>query len=125
MRKKLVIQLCYLLIILITLFTIPFLNISPLNSKWQEVIPTNNGRQWFNKKSVKIISNNILSVNSKFKPTNNRYLTTYQMSINCNTREFMDTIVDKHRILSAKWSTSNGDMLLDQVINESCKILTN
>ena len=117
--------------ILLVTFT---LNISTLEglqhieSNWKEVNHSPEGRQWWDKNSLSINkSEGFLTVQSRFIPfkTGKEIVLNYQMDIDCKTKLFRDSYVNGKINTSDNWLETKGDILINEVIKETCSYITN
>tara|TARA_B100000475_G_C14775192_1_gene220930 strand:+ start:112 stop:501 length:390 start_codon:yes stop_codon:yes gene_type:complete len=88
------------------------------------------GKEWLDMGSIKEISDNEISVLTKFfknpkDPSDKGQLSLYDMRINCNDKTFKDTSLNGIPQLSSEWQTSNNDELIDVVIERSCSEILN
>ncbi len=95
--------------------------------EWTEIPKSEYGRQWVNKTSLNVLSNGNREILTKFSPANtkdnNQPLTIiYLMEIDCNNILFKDNEVNGSSNNEAKWISSNGDVLIKEVIDETCSI---
>jgi len=95
------------------------------NVDWVLLKENNDGKEWLDKGSIKLLSNGEISVLTKFfkNPTNandDGELSLYVMRINCDKKKFKDTSINGIPQFNSKWQTSNDDELIDVVIENSC-----
>ena len=95
------------------------------NVDWVLLKENSDGKEWIDMASIKSISDNEISVLTKFfkKPkesSDKGQLTLYLMSINCNDKTFKDASINWIPQFESKWETSNNDELIDVVIEKSC-----
>ena len=91
---------------------------------WKEVPSTEEGRQWWDQESLRKFEDGTLNVSTRFtkvaidpeKVKTNYYL----MQINCKEKQFRDLLINRVPILQSKWKVSEGDELIENVINEAC-----
>ena len=100
------------------------------NVDWVLLRENDDGKEWLDKGSIKQLSNNEISVLTKFfkNPTNSDddgELSLYVMRINCNEKKFKDTSINGIPQFNSKWQTSNNDELIDVVIENSCSEFIN
>ena len=98
------------------------------NVDWVLLKENDDGKEWLDKGSIKQLSNNEISVLTKFfkNPTNSDddgELSLYVMRINCDEKKFKDTSINGIPQFNSKWKTSNNDELIDVVIENSCSEL--
>ena len=92
---------------------------------WLLLKENEDGKEWIDLGSIKKINNNEISVLSKYfqNPSKEKVkgeTNLYVMKINCDNREYKDISVNGIPSFKAKWETSNGDELIDVVIDKSC-----
>ena len=95
------------------------------NVDWLLLKENNDGKEWIDMGSIKSISDNEISVLTKFfknpkESSDKGQLSIYVMKINCNEKKFKDTSINGIPQLGSKWQTSNNDELIDVVIEKSC-----
>ena len=100
------------------------------NVDWVLLKENDDGKEWLDKGSIKMLPNGEISVLTKFfkKPTNSNNdekLILYVMRINCDEKKFKDTSINGIPQFNSKWQTSNNDELIDVVIENSCSELIN
>ena len=96
-----------------------------ISHDWQEVNPTKHGRQWWDKENIINKTNNKIRISSKFKPffdTNTDYY-LYVMDIDCNQKLYKDISINGNKVDNKEWQGSHGDILIGQVIDQSCALL--
>ena len=117
------------------LVLILILNISDLaygigNVDWVLLKENNDGKEWIDMGSFKVIQAKEISVLTKFykKPFNlndKGKLSLYLMRINCGDKKFKDISINGIPQFNSKWKTSNNDELIDVVIEKSCSDFIN
>ena len=117
------------------LVLILILNISDLaygigNVDWVLLKENNDGKEWIDMGSFKVIQAKEISVLTKFykKPFNlndKGKLSLYLMRINCGDKKFKDISINGIPQFNSKWKTSNNDELIDVVIEKSCSNFIN
>jgi len=100
------------------------------NVDWLLLKENNNGKEWLDMGSIKLVRNNEITVLTKFlenpKDSNDKgQLSLYVMRINCTDKKFKDTSINGIPQYNSKWQTSNNDELIDVVIEKSCSVITN
>ena len=95
------------------------------NVDWVLLKENNDGKEWLDKGSIKVLPNGEISVLTKFfkKPSNTNNdgeLSLYVMRIDCDEKKFKDTSINGIPQFNSKWQTSNNDELIDVVIENSC-----
>ena len=95
------------------------------NVDWILLKENNDGKEWLDKGSVKLLSNGEISVLTKFfkNPTSSNEegkLSLYVMRINCEDKKFKDTSINGIPQFNSKWQYPNNDELIDVVIEKSC-----
>ena len=95
------------------------------NVDWVLLKENNDGKEWIDMGSIKSISENEISVLTKFfknpKDSNDKeQLSLYVMRINCIDKKFKDTSINGIPQFNSKWQTSNNDELIDVVIKKGC-----
>ena len=100
------------------------------NVDWILLKENDDGKEWLDKGSIKLLTNGEISVLTKFfkNPTNSDddgELSLYVMRINCEEKKFKDTSINGIPQFNSKWQTSNNDELIDVVIENSCSDLIN
>ena len=119
------------LIIVPILFLNILINLGPVNHAfalertWQEIKTTEDGKQFWDKNSIIKNKDGTIEVLSKFQPTQykNRNIKTeytYLMKIDCETKLFQDIMINNITQSEYTWKESNGDLLIDKVIQKSC-----
>ena len=99
------------------------------NVDWVLLKENDDGKEWLDKGSIKLLPNGEISVLTKFfkNPTNsdNGELSLYVMRINCEDKKFKDTSINGIPQFNSKWQTSNNDELIDVVIENICSEFIN
>ncbi len=99
------------------------------NVDWVLLKENDDGKEWLDKGSIKLLPNGEISVLTKFfkNPTNSDdgELSLYVMRINCNEKKFKDTSINGIPQFNSKWQTPNNDELIDVVIENSCSEFIN
>ena len=100
------------------------------NVEWVLLKENNEGKEWIDLGSLKLIKNKEISVLTKFfknpKDSNDKGQSSlYVMRINCNDRIFKDTSINGIPQFNSKWQTSKNDELIDVVIERSCSEVVN
>ena len=100
------------------------------NVDWLLLKENGDGKEWLDMGSIQEISDNELSVLTKFfknpKDSSNKgQLSLYVMRINCNNKTFKDISINGIPQLNPKWQTSNNDELIDVAIERSCAEIIN
>ena len=100
------------------------------NVDWVLQKENNDGKEWLDKGSIKLLPNSEITVLTKFfkNPTNSDddgELSLYVMRINCYEKKFKDTSINGIPQFNSKWQTSNNDELIDVVIENSCSEFIN
>ena len=95
------------------------------NVDWVLLKENSDGKEWIDMASIKSISDNEISVLTKFfknpKESGDKgQLSLYLMRINCNDKTFKDTSINGIPQFGSKWQTSNNDELIDVVIEKGC-----
>ena len=95
------------------------------NVDWVLLKENNDGKEWLDLGSIKIIRDNEISVLTKFlknpkDDSDKEQLSLYVMKIDCNNKKFKDTSINGIPQFNSKWQTSNNDELIDVVIEKSC-----
>ena len=95
------------------------------NVDWVLLKENNDGKEWIDMGSIKSISDNEISVLTKFfknpkESSDKGQLSLYLMRINCNNKTFKDTSINGIPQFGSRWQTSNNDELIDVVIEQSC-----
>ena len=116
-------------------FLLFILNFAPYsfaigNVDWVLLKENDDGKEWLDKGSIKLLPNGEISVLTKFfkNPTNandDGELSLYVMRINCDENKFKDTSINGIPQFNSKWKTSNNDELIDVVIENSCSKIIN
>ncbi len=93
--------------------------------EWREVPATDAGQQWWDLGSLHYDKDGNLSVLSRFTPAASEDEkpskgSLYVMHIDCDQKLFRDTSVNGLPRFRAKWNLSNGDGLIDALIDEVC-----
>ena len=117
------------MLLLLTLF-IPyaFLEVEIASAgpvEWKEVPATEAGQQWWDIGSLHYDKDGNLSVLSRFTPAlregeNQQNGSLYLMHVDCDQKLFRDTSVNGFHRFRAEWKPSDGDELIDAVIDEVC-----
>ena len=100
------------------------------NVDWLLLKENNDGKEWLDMGSIKVLRNDEISVLTKFfkKPINSKdegKLSLYVMRINCNNKKYKDTSINGIPNLNSTWQSSNNDELIDIVIEKSCSEIIN
>ena len=100
------------------------------NVDWVLLKENNDGKEWIDMGSFKVIQAKEISVLTKFykKPFNlndKGKLSLYLMRINCGDKTFKDISINGIPQFKSKWKTSNNDELIDVVIEKSCSDFIN
>ena len=100
------------------------------NVDWVLLKENDDGKEWFDKGSIKPLPNGEISVLTKFfkNPINSDddgELSLYVMRINCNKKEFKDTSINGIPQFNSQWQTSDNDDLIDVVIENTCSEFIN
>ena len=100
------------------------------NVDWLLLKENNNGKEWLDMGSIKLVRNNEITVLTKFlenpKDSNDKgQLSLYVMRINCTDKKFKDTSINGIPQFNSQWQTSNNDELIDIVIEKSCSQFIN
>ena len=100
------------------------------NVDWVLLKENNDGKEWIDLGSIKLIQKNEISVLTKFfknpKDLKDKGQSSlYVMSIKCNEKKFKDTSINGIPQFNSKWQTSNNDELIDVVIEKSCSEVIN
>ncbi len=114
------------LVILITLTNISiasFVQAGPVN--WEEVEPSEAGRQWVDLGSIKINKDGNFNVLSRFEVSSKtdqqpKKSSLFVMQINCSKNIFRDTYVNGIPKFSSEWHSGDGDSLIINVLNKVC-----
>ncbi|WP_063404104.1 hypothetical protein [Prochlorococcus marinus] len=117
------------MLLLLTLF-IPygFLEVEIASAgpvEWREVPATEAGQQWWDIGSLHYDKDGNLSVLSRFTPAlregeKQQNGSLYLMHVDCDQKLFRDTSVNGLHRFRAEWKPSDGDELIDAVIDEVC-----
>ena len=100
------------------------------NVDWVLLKENNDGKEWIDMGSFKVIQAKEISVLTKFykKPSNlndKAKSSLYLMRINCGDKKFKDISINGIPQFKSKWKTSNNDELIDVVIEKSCSNFIN
>ncbi len=100
------------------------------NVDWVLLKENDNGKEWLDKGSIKLLQNGEISVLTKFfknptKTDDDGELSLYVMRINCDEKKFKDISINGIPQFNSKWQTSNNDELIDVVIENSCSEFIN
>ena len=125
MIKILLNQFSLLLIIFITIFNFSDYSNAIGNVDWVLLKENNDGKEWLDKGSIKLLKNGEISVLTKFlkNPTDSKddgELFLYVMRINCDNKKFKDTSINGIPQFNSKWQSSNKDELIEVVIENCC-----
>jgi hypothetical protein len=96
---------------------------------WHEVPATAEGRQWWDRGSLRPSRDGNLSVLSRFQPASEtdadsdrpRLGDLYVMEVDCGQRLYRDTSVNGIPRFGASWAPAGDDELVMAVIRESCE----
>ena len=93
--------------------------------EWKEVPATEAGQQWWDIGSLHYDKDGNLSVLSRFTPAlregeKQQNGSLYLMHVDCDQKLFRDTSVNGVQRFRAEWKPSDGDELIDAVIDEVC-----
>ena len=121
------------IILIITLISLNLINpglktFAIGNVDWFLLKENNDGKEWIDLGSIKILENNELSVLTKYFENPSKTKTKgetnlYLMRINCTRREYKDISINGIPSFKPKWKSSNNDELIDIVLNKSCSEL--
>ena len=95
------------------------------NVDWILLKENNEGKEWLDMGSIKIINDKEISVLTRFykspkESNNNGETILYVMKINCNEKTFKDTSRNGIPQFNSKWHDSDNDEFIDVVIEKSC-----
>ena len=94
-------------------------------ASWAEVLESSEGRQWWDKESLRRNTSGHLTIKTKYKPftvndaEENRTI-SYTMEIDCPRSLYRDKVVNGITQLKPKWSSAKNDLLITSVINDVC-----
>tara|TARA_B100000700_G_C14660707_1_gene676253 strand:+ start:243 stop:644 length:402 start_codon:yes stop_codon:yes gene_type:complete len=97
---------------------------------WQEITSTKDGKQLWDKQSIKIDKGGILNIKSEFIPksplqsTDNLSI-VYDMRIDCKNRLFQDTSVNGQIGNNPIWLPDGGDIFIKATIDKVCSSISN
>mgnify|MGYP004405704383 CR=1 FL=1 len=98
-----------------------------LEPNWEEVETTKYGKQFLDKSSLFNNSDGTIEISSKYqtfegknKKIKNEYI--YLMKIDCDNKLFKDIKINNEMQKNNHWQKSNGDLLIDKLIQKSCSI---
>ncbi len=122
------VSICFVFII--SIFNISGSAYSVGDVDWLLLKENNDGKEWLDMGSIKLIRDNEITVLTKFlkNPKDSKdkgQLSLYVMKINCNDNKFKDTSINGIPQFNSKWQTSNNDELIDIVIEKSCSAIIN
>ena len=100
------------------------------NVDWVLLKENNDGKEWLDIGSIKLIRDKEVSVLTKFfknpiDSSDKGQLSLYVMRINCKDKTFKDTSKNGIPQFNSKWQSSNNDELIDVVIERSCSEIIN
>ncbi len=120
---------------IVIIFFIFILNYSNLvfsfgNVDWVLLKENNDGKEWIDMGSIKLIQDKEISVLTKFfknpkDSVDKGKLSLYVMRINCSDNKFKDTSINGIPQFNSQWKSSNNDELIDVVIEKSCSAIIN
>tara|TARA_Y100000746_G_C15177231_1_gene315750 strand:+ start:88 stop:507 length:420 start_codon:yes stop_codon:yes gene_type:complete len=117
-----------LIFLIILVLTAPIKKSYAFSYEWVEVPVSKNGKQFWDKKSIKRNKDGSLRVISKFIPKTKSEITDnilYTMDINCLEKLFKDVAVktdQSNEFVQSNlgWEKPNGDQLISGVIGQVC-----
>tara|TARA_B100000965_G_C19077694_1_gene534889 strand:- start:79 stop:399 length:321 start_codon:yes stop_codon:yes gene_type:complete len=100
------------------------------NVDWVLLKENNDGKEWIDMGSIKLIQDKEISVLTKFfknpkDSVDKGKLSLYVMRINCSDNKFKDTSINGIPQFNSQWKSSNNDELIDVVIEKSCSAIIN
>ena len=90
--------------------------------EWIPVSPTLEGKQWWDKGSIRKTSKGTLTVLSRFVPNNkeNSSSKLFVMDIDCELRLFRDKQINGIPRFRSEWQSPDSDELINNVIRDVC-----
>lgn len=93
--------------------------------EWKEVPATEAGQQWWDIGSLHYDKDDNLSVLSRFTPAisegeKQQNGSLYLMHVDCDQKLYRDTSINGLHRFRAEWKPSDGDALIEAVIDEVC-----
>ena len=121
---------CISFALLILILDFPGLAYGIGNVDWVLLKENNEGKEWIDIGSIKLLKNNEINVLTRFfkNPTDSKKegeLSLYVMRIDCNKKIFKDTSINGIPQFNSKWQSTNNDELIDIVIEKSCSQFIN
>ena len=119
----------FILILLISvILSAPIKNSYAFSYEWVEVPESKNGKQFWDKKSIKRNKDGSVRVISRFIPKTKSEITDdiiYTMDINCFEKLFKDVAIKTDQTnefvqSNLGWEKPNGDQLISSVIGQVC-----
>ena len=125
-KKKISDYFLNLLAIVLIIFSINPNMVYGSNNNWVEVSRTITGKQYWDRDSLRNKEKGVIEISTKYlkkdtKKTGGIEEMIYTMRINCLTNKYKDISVNGNNNLSAKWEDTNGDKLINDVIQKSCE----
>jgi len=112
------------LILIITLL-MPTMKLEAKDIVWVELSDSIEGKQWWDKDSLRVISPEKLTVESGYLAgnfaNNKGEEIIYTMSIDCKGNMYRDISINGIVNALNKWQSPKGDILIKAVINQTCK----
>ncbi len=95
-----------------------------IENNWEEVKPSIEGRQWIDTTSIredrlkqKTLQTNYMDINSF---GNSKKIETFEMEVDCKGKTYRDITTNGIKNKNAQWQLSNGDTLIQNVIQRVC-----
>ncbi len=111
--------------ILINQFINPLESYASNINNWVSVRPSKNGEQSYDIDSITKINEHKITLFSKYIPKGTQEEITYKMNINCNDKLFQDISINGSSVIKPVWQNSHGDILLEELIDETCNFIKN
>ena len=117
-----------LILLIILVLSAPIKKSYAFSYEWVEVPLSKDGKQFWDKKSIKRNKDGSVRVISKFIPKNKSEITDdilYTMDINCFEKLFRDVSIKTDKAnefvqSNLGWEKPNGDQLISSVIGQVC-----
>ncbi len=118
---------CLLSLVIIMIYSNPSQNQALESFTWKEVKASELGHQWWDETKLQRTIKGNIRVFTKFDLNTDNVQEVndiYTMEINCEDRLFRDTHINGIPETNSAWFTSEGDELIDNMINDVCSAKT-
>ena len=115
------------IIFLFICFLYPNSSAYAITNNWVEVAKTNEGRQFWDKDSLLNKDKGIIQITTKYiqlDPNTSKIIDEdlYVMMIDCIGNKYKDISTNGRKNKRSEWEHSNGDILINEVISDGCKM---